>query len=251
MYKKDVAGPLSVRYTNDKILPTSTLAKNARTGTMENNCCYREQLSYALYSKFREPKLFRMAAAGDWDKIPARCRSHPTEAQFVHKYPPSDTALHRILRPAISTCSDTTEQKCDQQTLDKMNEMRIAAVIALLEAHPPSVVIRDSFGRTPLHWACMNVVAYNESYAAALIIKSCPEAVPLLDSEHRNALHALVARNNFIPMDVLSLLLEVDSSTALVADIVGETPLQIVERRRAEIQNAEAVLKTLTHANNE
>lgn len=212
---------------------------------MDNHCCYREQLSYALYAKFREPKLFRMAVAGDWDMIPARCRSHPKEAAFVHKYPPADTALHRMLRPAISSCSDTTEQKFDQQTLDKMNEMRIAAVIALLQANPPSALVRDSFGRTPLHWACMNVVTYGENNAASLIIRSCPEAVPLLDSEHRTALHALVARNNFVPIDVLSLLLEVDSSAALIADIVGERPSLIVERRRADIQNADVVLKML------
>jgi hypothetical protein len=215
---------------------------------MDNHCCYREQLSYALYAKFREPKLFRMAVAGDWDKIPARCRTHPKEAAFVHKYPPADTALHRMLRPAISSCSDTTEQKFDQQTLDKMNEMRISAVIALLQANPPSALVRDSFGRTPLHWACMNVVTYSENNAASLIIKSCPEAVPLLDSEHRTALHALVARNSYIPIDVLSLLLELDCSTVHIADIVGEIPSQIVERRRADIQNADVVLKMLTLA---
>ena len=215
---------------------------------MDNHCCYREQLSYALYAKFREPKLFRMAVAGNWDKIPARCRSHPHEAAFVHKYPPTDTALHRMLRPAISSCSDVVEQNIDQKTLEKMNEMRNAAVNALLEANPTSARVRDSFGRTPLHWACMNIVAYNEENAASLIIKSCPDAVPLLDSEQRTALHALVARNVYIPIDVLSLLLETDCSTALVSDIVGESPTQIVERRRADIQNAELVLKMLNLA---
>lgn len=212
---------------------------------MDNHCCYREQLSYALYAKFREPKLFRMAVAGNWDKIPARCRTHPSEAAFVHKYPPADTALHRMLRPAISSCSDNTEQSFDQNTLEKMNEMRIAAVVALLEANPPSALVRDSFGRTPLHWACMNVVTYKNENAASLIIKSCPEAVPLLDSEHRNALHALVARNIYVPVEVLSLLLAVDCSVALMSDIIGENPSQIVERRKAEIQNAEVVLELL------
>lgn len=215
---------------------------------MDNHCCYREQLSYALYAKFREPKLFRMAVAGNWDKIPARCRSHPNEASFVHKYPPADTALHRMLRPAISSCNDTIEQSFDQKTLEKMNEMRITAVLALLEANPASALVRDSFGRTPLHWACMNVVACNEVDAASLIIKLCPEAVPVLDSERRTALHALVASSIYIPIDILSLLLEVDCSAALISDIVGESPAQIVERRRSEIQNAEVVLKMLNLA---
>jgi ankyrin repeat protein len=215
---------------------------------MDNNCCYREQLSYALYAKFREPKLFRMAVAGNWDKIPARCRSHPSEAAFVHKYPPADTALHRILRPAIASCSDTTEQNFDQKTLVKMNEMRNAAVSALLEANPSSALVRDSFGRTPLHWACMNVGAYNDNNTASLIIKSCPEAVPVLDSERRTALHSLVARNVHIPIDILTLLLDIDCSTGLRCDIVGESPSQIVDRRKVEIQNAEEVLKVLTLA---
>ena len=215
---------------------------------MDNHCCYREQLSYALYAKFREPKLFRMAVAGNWDKIPARCHSHPSEAAFVHKYPPADTALHRMLRPAISSCNDTTEQSFDQKTLEKMNEMRIAAVFALLEACPPSALVRDSFGRTPLHWACMNVAAYNQHNAASLIINSCPKAVPILDSEHRTALHALVAHNIYVPIDIMSLLLEVDSSLKQKSDIVGETPSEIVERRRVEIQNSEVVLELLNLA---
>jgi ankyrin repeat protein len=189
-----------------------------------------------------------MAVAGNWDKIPGRCRSHPNEAAFVHKYPPADTALHRILRPAISSCHDIIEQKFDQKTFEKMNEMRIAAVFALLEANPPAALVRDSFGRTPLHWACINIVAHNDDNAACLIIQACPEAVPLLDSEGRTALHTLMARNIYIPTDILNLLLEVDCSTALVCDAVGESPSQIVERRNKEIQNAEEVLEVLNLA---
>jgi hypothetical protein len=215
---------------------------------MDNHCCYREQLGYALYAKFREPKLFRMAVAGDWDLIPARCRSHPKEAAFVHKYPPADTALHRMLRPSISSCNDTNEQNFDEQTLEKMNQIRIAAVVALLEADPLGGVVRDSFGRTPLHWACLNVVESKCDNAAILIIKSCPDAISLVDSEHRTALHALVARNNHIPIDVLSMLLKVDRATALICDVVGETPFHIVERRRAEIDNAKDVLELLSNA---
>jgi hypothetical protein len=217
---------------------------------MDNHCCYREQLGYALYAKFREPKLFRMAVAGDWDLIPARCRSHPKEASFIHKYPPSDTALHRMLRPAISSCNDTQEQLYDEKTLDKMNEMRIAAVVALLKANPDGGMINDSFGRTPLHWACINMCQRKRENAANLIIQACPGAVSLVDSEHRTALHSLVAVNNHIPMDVLSMLLKIDRSIISICDVVGETPLHIVERRRAEIENAEVVLELLSATHN-
>jgi ankyrin repeat protein len=214
------------------------------------HCCYREQLRYALYAKFREPRLFRMVVAGDWDLVPARCRSHPKEASFVHKYPPADTALHRILRPTLLCGSpDDTSTAFDADTLEKMNDMRISAVVALLEAHPQSAIVRDSFGRTPLHWACMNLDTSSSSKsgnAAMLIIQANPDAVPIVDSEQRTALHALVARcNGSIPWDLLSILLEQDPSAVFKSDIVGDTPIEIVQNRCKEIHNAEAVLELL------
>jgi hypothetical protein len=211
------------------------------------HCCYREQLGYALYAKFREPRLFRMVVAGDWDLVPARCRSHPKEAAFVHKYPPADTALHRILRPTLM-CGNPDETTFDADTLEKMNDMRMAAVVALLEAHPQSAIVRDSFGRTPLHWACMNLdtSSSKSGNAAMLIIQANPVAVSIVDSEQRRALHALVARcNGTIPMDLLSVLLTHDPSAVGKGDIVGDTPIEIVKNRRKEIANAEAVLKVL------
>lgn len=211
------------------------------------HCCYREQLGYALYAKFREPRLFRMVVAGDWDLVPARCRSHPKEAAFVHKYPPADTALHRILRPTLK-CGSPDDTSFDAETLEKMNNMRMAAVVALLEAYPQSAVVRDSFGRTPLHWACMNLdtSSSKNGYAAMLIIQSNPDAVPIEDSEHRTALHALVARcNGALPMDLLALLLEHDPSAVLKSDLVGDTPIKIVQSRKNEIHNAGAVLELL------
>jgi Ankyrin repeat len=220
-------------------------------GGDHNHCCYREQISYALYAKFREPKLFRMAVNGDWHLMPARCRSYPKEAAFVHKYPPSDTALHRMLRPAIPSCGGTDGVPIDQLTLDKMNELRIAAVVALLEVCRESALVRDSFGRTPLHWACLNFVECKSGDAASLLLNANPEAVTVVDSEQRTVVHALVARNNVVPVDFLLLLLE---RYPLVLfwneDLVGETPIKIVERRRSEIENAESVLKLLSAASN-
>ena len=207
-----------------------------------HHCCYREQLGYAWYATFREPRLFRMVVAGDWDLVPARCRSHPKEAAFVHKYPPADTALHRILRPTL-TC------EWDADTWEKMNDLRVAAVVALLEAHPPAAIVRDSFGRTPLHWACMNVDttwSKGGGQAARIIAETNPDAVSMVDSEQRTALHALVARcHGAIPLDLLSLLLSRDPSVVDQKDVVGDTPLDIVQRRWTELPNAKAVLDIL------
>jgi Ankyrin repeat len=218
-------------------------------GGDHNHCCYREQLGYALYAKFREPKLFRMAVAGDWDLIPARCRSHPKEAAFVHKYPPSDTALHRMLRPAFLSCTDSTDESVyDQQTMDKMNELRIGAVAALLETNPQVALIRDSFGRTPLHLACTNATECKFGNAAILIIHANPAVVTVVDSEQRTALHLLVARSNNIPIDLLLLLLQRDPSAIIRSDIVGDSPIEIVKKRFSEIGNAETVLEHMKSA---
>lgn len=202
-------------------------------------CCYREQLSYALYTKFREPKLFRMAVTGDWDMIPARCRSHPKEATFVHKYPPADTALHRMLRSATA-CS----QGLDSEAVQQMNEMKLAAVSALLEVNPQASELPDSFGRTPLHLACMDVAGAGVA-TAALILEVNPDAAMAVDSEQRTPLHYLIARNETIPMDFLSQMLERCPSAVFRKDVVGDTPIDCVEQRIDEIDNAAVVLALL------
>lgn len=219
-------------------------------------CCYREQLGYALYAKFREPKLFRMAVTGDWDLIPARCMSHPKEAAFVHKYPPADTALHRILRPALTaaetttTCGSTTDDQqlqlaLDRDTLEQMSNLKLAAVVALLEANRQAAALPDSFGRTPLHLACMDVVGGGAAAAAAILAVN-PVAVTVTDSaEQRTPLHFLVARNSSIPLDLLNQLIECCPTAVFRQDIVGDTPIDIVEQRGDEIDNAAEVLEIL------
>jgi hypothetical protein len=204
------------------------------------HCCYREQLGYAFYAKFREPKLFRMAVTGNWDLIPDRCRTHPKEASFVHKYPPADTALHRMLRP-FAACE---EQQLDGETVDKMNELKLAAVSALLDANRQAAGLPDSFGRTPLHLACMDV-AGGGTTAAAMILDVQPIALTAVDSEQRTPLHFLVARNETIPVDLLSKMLEQYPEAVFRQDIVGDTPIDIVEKRKNEIHNAAHILELL------
>lgn len=204
-------------------------------------CCYREQLGYALYAKFREPKLFRMTVTGDWDKIPARCRTHPKEASFVHKYPPSDTALHRLLRPV----GDCMELLLDEGTASQMNQMKLAAVGALLEANRQAASTADSFGRTPLHLACMDVNQGGGCDAASMILDVNPLAATVVDLEKRTPLHFLLARNNGIPLDLLQKLLKQSPAAVFQQDVVGDTPVDIVEQRKDEIENATQVLAIL------
>jgi hypothetical protein len=225
-------------------------------------CCYREQLGYALYATFREPRLYRMAVTGDWEGIPARCKSHPKEAAFVHKYPPADTALHRIvnasslttLASSIVVCENDSHGTLDepvpmamnQETVDQFIALKMAAIRALLEANRQAASLTDTFGRTPLHLACMDVT--DGGAAAALeILSANPMAATVTDvNEQRTPLHFLVARNAHVPLDLLTALVQkCDTTIVQRRDICGESPLDIVERRMNEIDNAAKVLDIL------
>lgn len=249
-------------------------------GEHHAQCCYHEQFRYALYAKFREPKLYRYAASGDWDLIPARCQSHPKEARFRHKYPPNDTALHKLLRPVTTSSSSSTasttgtatgtechrdhctncsttnnnnNNSCDPSTSDEqvqktLIEWKIAAVDALLRADRQLATMPDSFGRTPLHLACMEDEGAGGDLAALAILRTNGYAASALDQEQRTALHFLLARNNHISIELLSLLLELHPKAVMQRDIVNETPIDIVERRKGEIVNANQVLEMLQNA---
>lgn len=182
-----------------------------------------EQYKYALYQKFREPRLYRYAAAGDWDKIPRRCRSHPREAKFVHKYAPCDTALHRLLRPA-GPCVD-----CDMKTRRSIGEMKVQAVSALLTANPTAASAIDSFGRTPLHLACMD--ASSSAKAVELLLDEWPKATSMRDINGRTPLHYLLSRNERVPLSLLEKLVSVYPQSASVKDCFGSTAVDIIQAR--------------------
>ena len=126
--------------------------------SFQSNCVF-QQSSYALYTTFYVPKLYRYVYNGKWHKIPSRCKTHPREAKFIHRYAPRDTALHRILRPP-DLCSTEYKQfhaTTDPDTKDEIDKLRSNVVRALIEANPSITVTADCFGRTPLHLACMDV----------------------------------------------------------------------------------------------
>jgi len=252
------------------------------------SCCYREQVTYLLYSTFREPKLFRLAVTGEWETIPSRCQSHPREATFVHKYAPNDTALHRVLRrdnnnntnnrsccssdnggtaevagvcatPTIptSTASTAAADSSKQETPcpSTPDQVKLQAVQALLQVHPRAAAQGDSFGRTPLHLACMDASQCGIDCARLLIpalestsLHQSSSSTVLCgkDVEGRTPLHWLLLRHDNVPLDVLDWMLRAAPPEALhIADAVRETPLDIVRRRRTKIQNYDAVVKRL------
>jgi len=218
------------------------------------SCCYREQIAYSLYSKFREPRLYRAAGRiDDWDTIPARCHSHPKEAAFVHKFAPNDTALHRIFRVVALQCYSV-----ESLTAVSIQEKRLAAVSALLSAHRQAAATRDGFLRTPLHLACMDsslpLTSADATTAAAsaaavqsarLILDHHPLAACWTDVEKRTPLHFLVARNDHVSPEFLQELIRHSPQAVHLRDAVGESPLDIVRRRQEEMVNAVQVLDIL------
>jgi hypothetical protein len=210
-------------------------------------CCYREQVAYAFYERFRLPKLYKYASSGNnWDLIPARCRSHPKETAYVHKYPPHDTALHRLLRHS-TRCADET-------TRSYMQEWKRKAVGSILEANHSITSVKDAFGRTALHIVCMELyvtsgndetVNSNSDTAIAMrIVDANRSVVQLADTmEWRTPLHYLMARHDCIPLALLSQLLEFAPQAVEMKDTTSETPLDIFRRREAEISNATSVRK--------
>lgn len=175
--------------------------------------------------------------------IPQRCKSNPREAQFVHFYPPSDTALHRILR------TSTASLDVDSTIKNHIQQIKLNAVSALLATYPTATSIRDTFRRTPLHIACMEIHGVGGcAEAAIMILDAYPKASAVQDLEGRTPLHYLLGRNDVIPLDLLSKLLAVFPKALMMQDNVKETPFMTVQQRGTEIQNADAVLEMLQTA---
>ena len=195
-----------------------------------------ERYKYALYTKFKEPRLYRLASKGDWGPIPQRCHTHPKEAEFIHRYAPSDTCLHQILRfPSLDF---------NEESSRFMEQTKVDAIESLIATYPSIVSIKDSFGRMPLHLACMEIDACGQ-VCFEKILEAYPQAACHQDMEGRSPLHYLVARNDVIPEAVLSKLLSACPQALSMTDLVKETPLDLVESRRNEIENVEVIIKQL------
>jgi hypothetical protein len=221
-------------------------------------CCQRERYAYALYNRFKVPKLYKYASNGDWDKIPQRCQSHPREVKFVHYYAPSDTALHRILSLTVTSIAATTtsssssdpdaassvEWTVDVETRRHIEQVKLNAVMAMLRADRWVASIRDTFGRTPLHVVCMDLGLCGDE-CAKCILEACPMAAEMTDIEGRTPLHYLVGRNDDVLYGFLTNLIVAFPRALQIQDNVHETPLKIVMQRINEIKNVDKVIEIL------
>lgn len=132
----------------------------------------------------------------------------------------------------------------DSDTRHFLEQIKVNAISALVQAHRPIASITDSFGRTPLHLACMEVNNCCET-AFDVILKASPKAAAHQDLEGRTPLHYLVSRNDEIPLAILEKVIAACPAALTIKDLVKETPLDLVESRRNEIRNAGAVLQLL------
>jgi hypothetical protein len=204
--------------------------------TMDGECCRTERFKYALYSRFKEPRLYRYAVNGNWDLIPRRVTSHPKEAMFQHALGAQDTSLHGILKAPKRDVQCQTQQAVDQ--------VKLQAVSALLSAHRQAASTKNAFGRTPLHLACMDLTNCGEA-VAHMILDTNALAASVQDVEGRSPLHYLVARNDDIPLALLTKLISVCPDALEMADSVKETPLEIVSLRGEEIKDAAHIFRVM------
>jgi hypothetical protein len=148
---------------------------------------------------------------------------------FQHALGAQDTSLHVILKAPNSDVQCPTQQTVDQ--------VKLQAVSAILSAHRQAASTKNAFGRTPLHLACMDL-SYCGEAVAHMILDTNALAASVQDVEGRSPLHYLVARNDEIPLELLTKLIFLCPDALGMADSVNETPLDIVTLRGEEIKDA-------------
>lgn len=169
------------------------------------------------------PRLYRYATQGTWHKIPKRCKTRPREAKFIHRYVPNDTALHRLLRAGGSPDHDDGEAPkipTDSAILKEVAQLLLEAVYALVEANPSIVCVSDSFGRTPLHLACMNVEQVSVQ-VVEILLEACPKVASVQDLSGSVPLDYLLAKEQQVPCD-------------LIKKLATVTPVQYLRRQTEE-----------------
>ena len=126
--------------------------------------------------------------------------------------------------------------------------MKFAAVEALLDANLEAATSRDSFQRTPLHWACMDVEGnHGDSHGCIImmLLERASAAAHMVDIENRTPLHYLVARNNEIPLRLIAKMVALCPEALSMKDEVGEKPIDIVQSRKGEIRDVDELIRSL------
>jgi len=214
-------------------LRCSTFISPIMTNGDSMQCCYREQVAYAIYARFRLPKLYQYAGnMARWEHIPARCASHPQEMLFVNKYPPHDTALHQVVRQNLDCVTKDVKEQLD--------EWKAKAIESLLSKKTASQV--DGLGRLPLHVACMTM----DEDSIRRLVNEYPEGCLVQDRvDKRTPLHYLLARwEGELPLKIIHAMIH-DTQILQIQDLTKERPFDVVVRRLEPIGNRKEAIDVL------
>jgi len=213
--------------------------------SFQSDCPFRQGF-YSFYTRFKVPKLYSYVYKGKWHKIPSRCKNHPREAKFIHRYAPCDTALHRLLRPP-GLCSPEYENflsTTDPAMQDEIAQLRLKAVRALVKANPSIISTPDCFGRTPLHLACINV-QYSKG-TAELLLDACPAASLIQDTSGKTPLHYLLTEGQHVPSILIEEFVAAAPNTLTMADRKGRTPIDIAKLNGEQSDSLKKLLTSAT-----
>lgn len=210
----------------------------------------------AMYNRLIVPRLFAYADEGHWDLIPLRAKRHPSEARFIHKYAPNDTALHRLVRPFAtseeSTLPSSPSMGSSKSQLRRTYKARILCI-------PPDIDVSDHSStasktdpeyadpqsRTPKpeqpqehnqQQQSLSLQLEQDPIAAAWLLHAVeallianPAAATTKNRFGRTPLHIACRQSNlahnFARMQVILMLLEHSPHVASWTDQDGKTPL--------------------------
>jgi ankyrin repeat protein len=120
-----------------------------------------------------------------------------------------------------------------------LSDLKYQAVAALLEANSQLTTMRDSFGRTPMHLACMFYDGDDDKSMITKLMESDTSVISMQDVEGRTPVHLLLMRGKTCSELVQKL---VNACPAVIGleDAVRETPIDICMRQNSSLsQNAE------------
>lgn len=141
----------------------------------------------------------------DWDEATLACKRNPIEAQTWVKREESK------FLPLHSTCARHPPS---------------SFVFDLIEAYPEAVQAKDDSGMLPLHYACGNRASKS---VIELLLSPYPHAVLEVDPQGMLPLH-YIAQWGPSEDGVVELLMNVFAEGALMLNLKGESPLELVQR---------------------
>lgn len=152
------------------------------------------------YGNWRIPKLYKLAEEAKWEEIPERVKRYPREARFRLSQLPNDSVLHRVVGVRMEWYySDVGSRNAISTNDPESATMLLAAVHAIILAHPSSIATPNAYGQTPLHFACSGTQSKARLAVAQLLVQHSPHVAVRTEHNHgRTPLMLLILDNPWI-----------------------------------------------------